>query len=191
MSTRTIRQHRPGPMAMVTHKRSLRNLKPTKVSLCWMRPAHLQMSRIQADLSLLNTAREKLEGIIDTLHAPHKGEMKKPRDRRRQARRDYLRTAKNRKPSRSEMRKAIGRQLRYVAWDLRFIEQLVSHTPLTELPRRQYRDLLVIGELYHQQQEMYQSRTFITDSWGHQKRYVIGFAKQAITTSFLPHTGSI
>ncbi|WAH37291.1 IS5 family transposase [Alicyclobacillus dauci] len=110
------------------------------------------------DLLLLNKAREKLEDILDTLHAPHKGEMKKPRDRRRQARRDYLRTAKNRKPGRSEIRRAVGRQLRYVARDLRFIEQLVQHTPLTALSRRQYRDLLVIGELYRQQREMYRLR---------------------------------
>lgn len=116
------------------------------------------------DLSLLNTAREKLEDIIDTLHAPHKGDMKKPRDRRRQARRDYLRTAKNRKPSRSRIRKAVGGQLRYVARDLRFIEQLVPHTSLTALSRRQYRDLLVIGELYRQQREMYRARNHRVDN---------------------------
>ncbi|GMA63778.1 hypothetical protein GCM10025859_42180 [Alicyclobacillus fastidiosus] len=115
------------------------------------------------DLSLLNRAREKLEDIIDTLHAPHKGEVKKPRDRRRQARRDYLRTAKNRKPSRAEIRKAVGRQLRYVARNLKFIEQLVHYTPLMALSRRQYRDLLVIGELYRQQREMYQSRSHRVD----------------------------
>lgn len=115
------------------------------------------------DLSLLNKAREKLENVIDTLHAPHKGEMKKPRDRRRQARRDYLRTAKNRKPNRSEIRRAVGRQLRYVARDLRFIEQLIQYTPLTVLSRRQYRDLLVIGELYRQQREMHQSRSHRVD----------------------------
>ena len=40
------------------------------------------------DLSLLHTAREKLEHIIDVLHAPLKGEAKKPRDRRQQARRE-------------------------------------------------------------------------------------------------------
>ena len=115
------------------------------------------------DLSLLNTAREKLEDIIDTLHAPHRGTMKKPRDRRCLARRDYLRTAKNRKLSRREIRKAVGRQLRYVARDLRFIEQLVAHTPLTVLSRRQYRELLVVGELYRQQREMYQSRSHRVD----------------------------
>lgn len=115
------------------------------------------------DLSLLNRAREKLEDFIDRLHVPHQGDMKNPRDRRHQARRDYLRTAKNRKPSRSEIRKAIGQQLRYVARDLRFIEQLVPHTPLTALSRRQYRDLLVIGELYRQQREMYQTRSHRVD----------------------------
>ncbi|MFD1675135.1 IS5 family transposase [Alicyclobacillus fodiniaquatilis] len=115
------------------------------------------------DLSLLNKGREKLEDIIDTLHAPHKGEMKKSRDRRRQARRDYLRTAKNRKPGRMAIRRAIGRQLRYVARDLGFIEQLVQHTSLTVLSRRQYRDLLVIGELYRQQLEMYRSRSHRVD----------------------------
>ncbi|KYP79928.1 IS5 family transposase [Ferroacidibacillus organovorans] len=115
------------------------------------------------DLALLNTAREKLEDIIDILHAPHVGGMKKPRDRRRQARRDYLRTAKNRKPSRSEIRKAIGRQLRYVARDLRFIEQLGQHTPLTALSKKQYRDLLVIHELHRQQREMYRSRSHRVD----------------------------
>ncbi|GMA60041.1 hypothetical protein GCM10025859_04810 [Alicyclobacillus fastidiosus] len=114
-------------------------------------------------LSLLNTAREKLEDIIVMLHAPHKGDMKKPRDRRRQVRRDYLRTAKNRKPSRSEIRKAIGQQLRYVARDMRFIEQLVPHTPLMALSRLQYRDLLVIGELYRQQREMRRSRSHRED----------------------------
>jgi transposase, IS5 family len=115
------------------------------------------------DLSLLNTAREKLEDIIDALHAPHRGNMKKPRDRRCQARRDYLRTAKNRKPSGREIRKAVGRQLRYVARDLRFIEQLVAHTPLTVLSRRQYRELLVVGELHRQQREMYQSHSHRVD----------------------------
>lgn len=115
------------------------------------------------DLSLLNTAREKLEEIIDTLHSPHIGDMKKPRDRRRQARRDYLRIAKKRKPGRSEIRRAIGRQLRYATRDLRFIEQLSQHTPLTALSRKQYRDLLVIGELHRQQREMYQSRSHRVD----------------------------
>ena len=108
-------------------------------------PADIAFS---TDLSLLNKTREKLENVIDTLHAPHKGEKRKPRDRRRQARCDYLRTAKNRKPNRSEIRRAIGQQLRYVERDLGFIEQLIQHTPPTVLPRRQYRDLLVVGELY-------------------------------------------
>ncbi len=111
------------------------------------------------DLSLLNEAREKLEDIIDSLHRPHKGELKKPRDRRQQARRDYLRASKNRRLSSKGIRKAIGKQLRYVGRDLRFVEQLAKHTELTALTRRQYRNLLVINELYRQQSEMYHARS--------------------------------
>jgi hypothetical protein len=46
---------------------------------------------------------------------------------------------------------------------LRFIEQLAACTPLTALSRRQYRDLLVIGELHRQQRGMYQSRSHRVD----------------------------
>ena len=83
--------------------------------------------------------------------------MKKRRERRHQARRDYLRATKNRRLSRKEIHKAIGRQLRYVARDLAFVEQLAQHTELTVLSRQQYRNLLVIHELHRQQQEMYRT----------------------------------
>lgn len=80
-------------------------------------------------LGLLKIPREELEKIIDMLHAPHIGNMKKPRNRGRQVRRDYLRTAKNREPRRPEIRKAIGPRLRYETRDSRVIEQLVqTHT---------------------------------------------------------------
>src|SRR5699024_10970131 len=49
------------------------------------------------DLGLLNAAREKLEHIIDVLHAPHRGEKKKPRTYRQKARKSYLSAAKQRK----------------------------------------------------------------------------------------------
>lgn len=54
--------------------------------------------RYPTDISLLNEAREKLEGIIDTLHEPLKGTMKKPRTYRKKARKQYLMAAKTRKP---------------------------------------------------------------------------------------------
>ena len=51
------------------------------------------------DLSLLNEAREKTEKTIDTLYNQELGLAKKPRTYRKLARRDYLKIAKQRKPT--------------------------------------------------------------------------------------------
>jgi len=40
------------------------------------------------DLKLLNDGREKLESMIDTLHAPFCGQQDKPRTYRKKARKD-------------------------------------------------------------------------------------------------------
>jgi hypothetical protein len=112
------------------------------------------------DLSLLNQAREKLERIIDILHEPERGKTRKPRIYRERARKAYLAVAKQRRVKPHTMRKAIGKQLRFVSRDLRIITELVQTTgDLTRLPRRLYKELLVIQELYRQQQAMYDKRT--------------------------------
>jgi transposase, IS5 family len=111
------------------------------------------------DLGLLNHAREILEGIIDVLHDPLIGEMEKPRTYREKARKLYLGVSKQRKASGKVIRKAIKKQLGYVARDLRIIEALIKHTPLTVLGKRHYRQLLVISELYRQQREMMETKT--------------------------------
>ncbi|WP_373232318.1 IS5 family transposase [Cohnella sp.] len=111
------------------------------------------------DLGLLNHAREILEGIIDTLHRPHIGQMEKPRTYREQARKTYLSVSKQRRASGKTIRKAVKKQLGYVGRDLRITEELTNHTPLTELSKRQYRQLLVISELYRQQLEMMEKNT--------------------------------
>jgi len=106
------------------------------------------------DLGLLNHAREILEGIIDVLHAPLVGEREKPRTYREEARKAFLTVSKQRKSSGKVIRRAIKRQLGYVGRDLRIIEKLMEHTPLTVLSKRHYRQLLIISELYRQQREM-------------------------------------
>ena len=73
--------------------------------------------------------RDKLEHIIDVLHAPLKRREKKPRTYRRNARRDYLNVAKKKRASRAEIRKAMGKQLRYVKRDLAHIEDLKERIP--------------------------------------------------------------
>lgn len=113
--------------------------------------------RYPTDLSLLNQARELTEVIIDSLYKqlPDKLE-KKPRTYRRQARKRYLQVAKQRRASRKAMRKAIRQQLGYVRRNLNHIDALVeAGVSLTQLSQQRYRRLLVISEIYRQQQSMY------------------------------------
>lgn len=107
------------------------------------------------DLKLLNTAREKSEEIIDILHRPHKGVKKKPRTYRIKARQDFLAVAKSKKVSKSKLRKAIRKQLGYLRRNLKTIEKLSEKSSLLLLSKRQYRNLLVIHEVYRQQRWMY------------------------------------
>ena len=114
--------------------------------------------RYPTDISLVNEAREKSERIIDILFEPLKGQAKKPRTYRQKARRLFLKYSKSRKPSAGKIRKALGQQLRFLKRNLTIIERLVDRSSLTRLSPRQYRDLLVIQELYRQQQWMYDQR---------------------------------
>lgn len=115
------------------------------------------------DLSLLNDTREKLEHMIDTLHAPFRGKKLKPRTYRWIARRSYLSVAKQKRPGARKVRKAIGQQLRFIARDLKHVTTLANQNGLDLLSQRQYRQLLVIQELYRQQRDMYVNRTHRTD----------------------------
>jgi IS5 family transposase len=138
------------------------------------------------DLNLLNEAREKTEAMIDAMHAPQIGQSKKPRTYRRKARKDYLTVAKRKKPSYKKVRKAIGKQLRYLKRNLGHIETMVSAGLLIHLSQRQYRNLLVIKELYRQQQLMYDSRShkaadrIVSISQPHLRPIVRGKAKSDV-----------
>jgi len=105
------------------------------------------------DLKLLNQARVHTEKIIDVLYEQVKGEIQqKPRTCRRIARKDYLKVAKKRQPSRKQKRKAIKKQIQYLRRNLSHIEQLIElGASLTSLAKRQYKMLLVVSEVYRQQ----------------------------------------
>jgi IS5 family transposase len=107
------------------------------------------------DLKILNTAREKSEEIIDILHRPFKGKQKKARTYRKKARKEFLSAAKSRKLSKSKRRKAIRKQLGYLRRSLKTIEKQSRHSSLTALTGKQYKNLVVIHEVYRQQQWMY------------------------------------
>lgn len=110
------------------------------------------------DLKLLNVARERSEQIIDVLHRPHKGNKKKPRTYRKRARKEFLAIAKSKRASKSKRRKAIRKQLGYLNRNLKSIDRLSEKSSLGLLSKRQYKNLLVIHEVYRQQRLMYEHR---------------------------------
>ena len=116
--------------------------------------------RYPTDLNLLNQARELSEEILDRLYRSIQSSYRrKPRTYRRKARQDYLKVSKQKRPRRKVMRKALGKQLRYVRRNLHHIDVLLHNgASLRELNRRQYRSLLVIHEVYRQQEQMYRQR---------------------------------
>jgi len=138
------------------------------------------------DLNLLNEAREKTEEMIDLMHAPFVGLESKPRTYRQKARKSYLAVAKQKKPGARKIRKAIGRQLRYLRRNLSTIEQMASQGRLMYLGKRLYRLLLVGQELYRQQQWMYEnqihsvSHRIISLSQPHVRPIVRGKAKSPV-----------
>ena len=114
------------------------------------------------DVSLLSDAREKREELIDLLYKSTLGKSK-PRTYRNLARKDYLLLAKNKNRSRKAIRKAVGKQLRYLKRNIKSIHMLLDaydqnnfRFPLTA---KQQKYLLVIQTLYDQQREMHSSFT--------------------------------
>jgi len=122
-----------------------------------------QNIRYPTDLSLLNEAREKLEGMIDTAYAADLCEGAKPRTYRMQARKDYLRFARNRKPNRKLLRKGLRRQLGYVRRDLSYLDRILQHHP-DALGERHMACLSTIRTLFEQQKEMYDNRTHTVEN---------------------------
>lgn len=116
--------------------------------------------RYPTDLGLLNEGREKLEEIVDAVweNMMNKPDTK-PRTYREEARKEYLKVEKQRKRSHKTIRKAIGKQLRYIRRDLETIGNILEDRLLfSALTPRQYRNLLVITEFYRQQKEMFENK---------------------------------
>jgi IS5 family transposase len=107
----------------------------------------------------LNEAREKAEEMIDILFKPDVGKMTKPRTYRRKARKAFVEVIKKKHRKASETRKAIGQQLRYLKRDLKIIKDLVARNGLKGLRRQKRKNLMVIHELYRQQEIMYREKT--------------------------------
>ena len=117
-----------------------------------------QNIRFPTDVSLLNEGREMLESLIDTAHEAGATEGEKPRTYRHLARRDFLRFARDRKPTRKKIRKALRQQLNYVRRNLGYLEAILNNHP-EALSAKDLERLAVIRRMYEQQKEMYENKT--------------------------------
>jgi len=110
--------------------------------------------RYPQDASLLNEARENAEKLLDELYDPADG--KKPRTYRAQAHRDYLQFSRSRKKTAKKIRKAVGKQLRYLARNLATIDRKIALG--RTLSQRKNHRLATVRTLYEQQKYMYDNR---------------------------------
>ena len=117
--------------------------------------------RYPTDVGLLNKVRQSTEKVIDILYKSIKEKLEqKPRTYRKLARKEYLKFAKNRRPSRKQRKKAQKKQLQYIHRNLRQIDQLIEKgAKLSSLSPKQYRRFLVVNEIVRQQQQMWVSST--------------------------------
>ena len=105
------------------------------------------------DLGILNQARRQTEKILDSLYKTCQTKLnKKPRTYKNKARKEYLKIAKKRRPSRQERRSAIAKKLQYIKRNLSHIENLIElGAELSSLTPSKYKSLLVVTEVYRQQ----------------------------------------
>jgi len=130
---------------------------PIEENSLQMRPAPQPTYRYPTDLGLLNLARLHTKKIIDSLYKHIKSKFhQKPITGRNLAIIDYLVVAKQRRPSRNKRRKATHKQLQYIKKNLAHIEQLIELGASREsLNKKQDKTLLVVAEVYRQQQELF------------------------------------
>lgn len=114
------------------------------------------------DLGLLSEAREKSQELIDVIYkkALH---FKKPRTYRKEARKQFLKIAQKKGKSRKEIRKGVGKQLRYLARNLKSIDKLLDKCSIFPLDPREQKYLMVIHLLCQQQKKMFDAQGHSVD----------------------------
>ncbi len=112
------------------------------------------------DLELLNDSREWSEQLIDIIYEASLLD-KKPRTYRRVARKDFLNVARKRNKTKKEVRKAIRKQLNYLRRNFSYIDDMLDMIEQGAFPlnHTEQRYLLVIREVYRQQNYMYKNNT--------------------------------
>lgn len=114
------------------------------------------------DLNLLNDAREKSEKLLDIVFESSTLKSK-PRNYRKVARKDYLKTAQKKRKSHQEIREANRKQLGYLRRNIASINHALDHCEVIPFNAKNYKYWLVIQHLYQQQKEMYDTKTHSID----------------------------
>ena len=112
--------------------------------------------RFPQDFSLLNEAREKLDGMIDKLHAKVE-EPRRPRTYRKVLRKAYLAMAKTKKRSAKKMRSLIRVMLCAVKRNMAFVDAYLAKGLVLE-DDWDRQNLETIRKLYAQQKEMFDEK---------------------------------
>lgn len=111
------------------------------------------------DTRLLHEARRDSEALIDKLYNEHSLWHKKPRTYRRNAHKEYLAFAKKRNPRKAAIKKARGKQLRYLRRNLKHINGMLDKIERVgqrcKWKHRDWQRLWVLQELYRQQDMMH------------------------------------
>lgn len=118
-----------------------------------------QAIKFPTDLDLLNESRLISENLIDRLYKLTDLKIK-PRTYRKVAHNEYLATAKKKRKARKVLRKAIRKQLNYLARNFKHIENLLDiiGTNSFPIPAKYQRKYWIILEIYRQQKEMYDNK---------------------------------
>jgi hypothetical protein len=132
-----------------------------KVNCWWMPPWPQPISTTRPTCICSTRPEPAVNGFLDQLwETVRQPGQRKPRTYRQQARRNFLTVAKKRRPTRRQIRKAIGQQLRYLRRNLEQIRQLVAAGARLEvLSGFWYQRLLVIQEVYRQQADVHPAST--------------------------------
>jgi hypothetical protein len=107
---------------------------------------------------LINDSREKSQYLIDVLYDKEL-HTKKPRTYRKEARKNYLKTAQRKSKTGKIIRKCVGQQLRYLKRNIRYINTLLDAYTGIPLQKKDLKYWYVIQELYRQQLLMFETQT--------------------------------
>ena len=114
------------------------------------------------DTKLVNKARKITEELIDELYYGTGWWDKKPRTYRKEAKKRYSSFSKTRNPNKTQVRKCVGKQLRYIRRNLNHLDKMVGELKeaQVEIPwvNQDWKELWVIREVYRQQLYMHQNR---------------------------------